>query len=97
MNIVKKYLPFANQLETSFDQIFRRPVVFIFYWLSKDYYSKFAKVSLFVLLFFIPLSVGGLTFFFNKVLDALDPVAPELLAAEKRASEQAKQMGMTMD
>lgn len=45
-----------------------------FYYLNKDYYSKFAKISTFVLLVLIPgfilLIVGGL----SKILDILDPV-----------------------
>ena len=66
----------------------------MFYVVQKDGYSKFAKVSLFILLVFIPFSVGFLTAFFNWLLDILDPPSPEMIEADKRATIEAKKLGM---
>lgn len=58
----------------AFDTVFRSPIAFIYYHVGKDHYSKFTKVSVFVLLVLLPgvlfLFVGGAL----KMLDIIDPV-----------------------
>lgn len=70
-------VPGIATVEKHFDNWFRSPISMIFFQVGKDHYSKFTKVTLFVLLVLIPgfllVMLGGT----NKMLDLVDPMPEE--------------------
>lgn len=47
-------IPGYEFIADSFDVMFKAPISTMFYYVNKDYYSKFTKISTFVLLVLIP-------------------------------------------
>ncbi len=62
-----------------FDNLFKSMITYMFYLLNIDHYSKFAKVSLFILLLVLPIVIIVIGFFTIKLLDFVDPI-PELVS-----------------
>lgn len=69
---------FLQTMEVQFDSIFKPVISYVFYQINLDHYSKFTKISLFVLLGLLPLVIyiGGA--FITRLLDFVDPI-PELV------------------
>jgi hypothetical protein len=94
MNWFEKHVPYAKLVEESFDTLFKTPIVTMFYYLGKDYYSKFSKVVLFTLLVLFPGIVIFCSALFGGLLDWLDPVpemAPAPVKSPKQLEEQERQ------
>lgn len=57
-------IPGFDLISDAFDVMFKTPISTMFYYANRDYYSKFAKISTFVLLVLIPsfilLFIGGI-------------------------------------
>ena len=67
-------IPGFDFIQDAFDAMFKTPISTMFYYANRDYYSKFAKISTFVLLVLIPTFIlcfiGGI----QKLLDVVDPM-----------------------
>ena len=76
-------IPGFEIVSTQFDELFRPMISYTFFVCGKDSYSKFAKITLFVLLVLIPgfilFVLGGLA----KVLDVVDPL-PEYKSSQQQ-------------
>ena len=76
-NWFARHVPGFSHVEKAFDDVFRPSISYTFYLVGKDNYSKFAKISTFLLLILIPGSIlvfiGGI----SKILDVVDPL-PEI-------------------
>jgi hypothetical protein len=60
-------------LEEQFDFHFRGLISWTFYTIGLDHYSKYTKISLFIILFLIPIFVFLVVFGVEKLLDLVDP------------------------
>ena len=78
-----KQFPFLKSVEEHFDLVFREPIIAIFFYIGKDEYSKFTKVTTFVLLVLIPGLFLLLSIFSNFLLEILDP-APKLVPIQTK-------------
>lgn len=70
-----------NVVQDHFDTVFRTPISTVFFYMGKDDYSKFTKVTTFLLLVLIPVFVtviGGLSNFILNVMDG-EHVPPQLV------------------
>ena len=63
-------------VQDHFDSVFRTPISMAFFYLGKDDYSKFTKVTTFLLLVLIPLFFLLISGVSNLLLDMLDPAPP---------------------
>jgi hypothetical protein len=90
LNFFEKHVPYAQAIEGLFDTAFKTPIVFMFYNLGKDYYSKFAKVTIFVLLVLLPGLICFLSLLLGKMLDWIDPI-PEMVPATMTAKQLEEQ------
>ncbi len=73
-----KQVPFLRLVEEHFDLMFRDTISMFFFYIGKDEYSKFTKVTTFVLLVLIPGLFLILSMISNFLLEVLDP-APKLV------------------
>lgn len=65
-------IPGLKTFEKHFDSMFRSSISYVFFTMGRDHYSKFTKVTLFVLLILVP---GLLAIFLGgagKLLDIVD-------------------------
>ena len=81
-------------LEEHFDTVFRMPIMTLFYYIGKDHYSKFAKVSIFTILVLLPVLAWLLGAIYQSVGDWLEPipyVVPSHIKGAKQLDEYERQ------